>query len=199
MYTVLKRSQYFARNLGLLEVDIVFDQATYAKACLIKWSNQVEFKNTLFRLGPFHTIPVFISVIFKLYGDGGLTDIITEAGLVASGSLTGVVTGHHYNRAVHAIKVDYEAMARLEYEQLGEYIASSDNCEIDLDLLKDKVLDLRRNFYSEEYKAFIRSESVSQIHQLLVPFRRLDRGPMNAFSTQFLEMVEIFTSIYQIE
>ncbi len=191
MYTVLKRSQFFARKLGIPEVDSVFDQATYAKACEIKWSNPQEFKNVLFRMGPFHAIPVFVSVMFKRYGDAGLTDVVTEAGLVAKGSLTGVSTGHHYNRAARVIKIVYEAMGRLENEQFGEWIRSLPDADIDLDLIKEKVLDLREEFNTEDCRAFIDSNSLARLHELRIEFRKLDRGPMSSFWTGFLEMGEL--------
>ncbi len=191
MFTVLKRSQYFAKKLNIPEVDIVFDQATYAKACEIKWSNPQEFKNVLFRMGPFHAIPVLISVIFKRYGDAGLTDIITESELVAKGSLTGVTTGHHYNRSVRVIKVVYEAMVRLENQQFGEWLATLPDADIDLDLIKEKVLDFREEFNAKDCRDFIESNTVARLLELRTEFRKLDRGPMCSFWTGFLEMGEL--------
>ena len=87
MYTVMKRSQYFAHLLELLEVDCVYDQACYAKASQILWASPDEFGNVVNRLGAFHTVPVFISCIFQIYGDADLIDVITESGIVASGLL----------------------------------------------------------------------------------------------------------------
>ena len=100
MFTVLRRSQYFAQLLALQDVDIVMDQACFAKACEIMWANPEQFANVVCRLGPFHTVPVFISIIFKRFGDAGLTDIIVEARVIANGSLNGVTSGKHYNRSV---------------------------------------------------------------------------------------------------
>ncbi len=50
IYIVLKCSQYFGKCLGLSEIDCVFDQACFAKACLVKWHSPEEFSNVSFRL-----------------------------------------------------------------------------------------------------------------------------------------------------
>jgi hypothetical protein len=43
----------------------------------------------------------------------GLSDILLEAGLIGSGSVTGVMTGKHYSRAMHCHKILLEALERL--------------------------------------------------------------------------------------
>ena len=42
---------------------------------------------------------------------------------MAGGSLNGVMTGHHYNRAIHAYKVVYETLEELRFQ---EYLESID-------------------------------------------------------------------------
>jgi hypothetical protein len=46
----------------------------------------------------------------------GLSDILLEAGLIGSGSVTGVITGKHYSRAMHCHKILLEALERLLFE-----------------------------------------------------------------------------------
>jgi hypothetical protein len=54
----------------------------------------------------------------------GSSDIFLEAGLIGSGSVTGVMTGKHYSRATHFHKILLEALERLLFEEfcfsLGE-------------------------------------------------------------------------------
>ena len=64
-----------------------------------------------------------MAVIGKRYGDAGLSDILIEAGVVAEGSLSGVISGHHYNRSIHAYKILYETMEELRFQ---EYLDSID-------------------------------------------------------------------------
>jgi hypothetical protein len=46
-----------------------------------------------------------------------LSDILLEAGLIGSGSVTGVMTGKHYSRAMHCHKILLEALERLLFEE----------------------------------------------------------------------------------
>ena len=66
-----------------------------------------------------------MAVIGKRYSDAGLSDILVKAGVVAEGSLDGVICGHHYNRSIHAYKIVYETM-ELRYQ---EYLESIDEAK----------------------------------------------------------------------
>ena len=56
-----------------------------------------------------HTIMNFLGIIGKRFSDAGLKDMCIESGLVAEGSLNGVLDGKQYNRAVRTHKCIYEA------------------------------------------------------------------------------------------
>ena len=103
---MLQRSLQIADQLGQHVVIIVFDQAIYAKALEVLWQNKDQFQRLVVRLGSFHTICAFFAAIGKQFGDAGLPDVLMESGIVASGSVAGVIEGHHYNRAVCTHKVD---------------------------------------------------------------------------------------------
>ena len=105
VFNILKKSTQMADQLGQKDVSVVFDQAIYAKALEIQWQNQEEFKRIVVRIGAFHTICAFMAAIGKRFGDAGLSDILIESGIVASGSVSGVLEGRHYNRALRTHKV----------------------------------------------------------------------------------------------
>lgn len=105
VYNILKKSIQMADQLGQHDVILVFDQAIYAKALEIQWQNQEEFQRLVIRMGAFHTICAFMAAIGKRFGDAGLSDVLIESGIVASGSVSGVLEGRHYNRAVRTHKV----------------------------------------------------------------------------------------------
>lgn len=109
VYTILKRSVEMGRKLNLEEVIVVMDQAIYAKAQEVVWKKSEEFNNVVLRLGTFHTTMTFMSVI----GDAGLSDILVQSGIVAAGSVSGVLEGHKYNRSLRTHKIVMEAMQRL--------------------------------------------------------------------------------------
>ena len=91
VYTVLQRSLQIADQLGQHDVIIVLDQAIYAKALEVLWQNKDQFQRLVVRLGSFHTICAFLAAIGKRFGDAGLADVLMESGIVASGSVAGVI------------------------------------------------------------------------------------------------------------
>ena len=66
------------------------------------FGNNKEFSDVILRMGAFHTRMTFLAVIGKRLGDTGLSDIFIEAGIVAAGSVSGVVEGRQYNRATRS-------------------------------------------------------------------------------------------------
>ena len=62
---VLMRSIQIKETLYLQSRAIVFDQALYAKATVIKWKHREQFKDLVLRVDVFHTICTFLSVTGK--------------------------------------------------------------------------------------------------------------------------------------
>ena len=58
-----------------------------------------------------------LSSIGKRFCDAGLKDICIEAGIVAEGSINGVIDGKQYNRATRVHKCIYEALMRLAWAE----------------------------------------------------------------------------------
>lgn len=107
VYTILQRSLQMADQLGQRDVIIVFDQAIYAKALEIVWQNPQQFQRVVLRMGTFHTVCAFLAAIGKRFSGAGLEDVLIESGIVATGSVSGVLQGKHYNRAIRTHKVKY--------------------------------------------------------------------------------------------
>jgi len=72
----------------------------------------LEGKVTM-RPGGMHLAMAFIASIGKLYGDGGLQDILTSSGTYATASSILMLQGKHYTRGVRALKLVNEAMMHL--------------------------------------------------------------------------------------
>ena len=126
VYTILKQSINIADELELGSIALVMDQAIYAKAQQIRWEND-SFKDRLVvRLGDFHTAMAYMAIIGKRFQNSGLEDILIEAEVVAQGSVSGVLSGHHYNRSVRAHKFMFEALSRM---RLKSFIDSCSNDE----------------------------------------------------------------------
>ena len=95
--------------MGQSSTAIVLDQAIYAKALEIQWRHPQEFKSVVLRMGGFHFSCVFLAVIGKRFAGSGLRDIFLESGVIAEGSIEGVLSGKHYNRGIRVHKLLMEA------------------------------------------------------------------------------------------
>ena len=69
--------------------------------------------------------------------------------LVASGSMTGVLSGKHYNRCVRAHKIMYEAMERLRFQAFENSLTAAEKdayiaivIEVKEDCARDKFLEI---------------------------------------------------------
>ena len=59
-------------------------------------------------MGTFHTVCAFLTAIGKRFSGAGLKDVqrLIESGIVATGSVSDVLQGEHYNRAIRTHKVN---------------------------------------------------------------------------------------------
>ena len=78
-----------AIKFNLEETDLVLDHAIYAKALeyLLRKENQELNTFINLRMGGFHTTCIFLGVIGKRFGDGGLRDLAVEAGIIGQGNV----------------------------------------------------------------------------------------------------------------
>ncbi|PIK43759.1 hypothetical protein BSL78_19394 [Apostichopus japonicus] len=116
VYEVLNQSLSIMRSLQLKNIVCVFDQAFFSKAIEIVWKHQDRFSKIIVRLGVFHMICSLLSIIGKRFQDAGLRDLCVESGVIAQGSIAGVMDGHKYNRSIRLHKLVYEAFMRLAWK-----------------------------------------------------------------------------------
>ena len=104
----------------------VFDQALYAEACEVVWKNPDNCHPIVLRMGVFHTICTMLAVIGKRFGDAGLRYLSVEYGVIADGSIAGVLDGKKYNKAIRLHKLVYEALLRLVWSGFEAWLGDGD-------------------------------------------------------------------------
>ena len=72
VHTILKKCTEMVNKLSLQCAVVVFDEAVYCKAQMIRWKNQEFLNHLVVRLGEFHMAMSFCSGIAKIFKDGGL-------------------------------------------------------------------------------------------------------------------------------
>ena len=63
----------------------------------------------------------FNGSIGKLYGDGGLRDILTSFNVYANGTAQMMLQGKHYAKGIRRVKVAHEAMTHLYLSAAESY------------------------------------------------------------------------------
>ena len=167
VYEVLTKSLQVKDTLNLQSIVVVFDQALYAKATEIKWKHREQFKDLVLRMGVFHTICTFLSVIGKRFQDAGLRDVIIESGVIAKGSVSGVLEGRTYNRAIRCHKLMFEALNRLALIGFNSW---TDEHHKDKKPIVDEFFKglkaLCNKTCEQEFKATVASPSFEEVSRL---------------------------------
>ena len=137
-------------------------------------------------MGEFHTCMAFLACIGKRFGDAGLQDVLIESGVVASGSVTGVLNGHHYNRSIRSLKLFCEALQKLRWQSFLKTLTKEEN-EKALKL----VHDMQTTFPEKEYDEICQS---IEYRELLTKYLKFieDSNSENATFRNWSSFIEMF-------
>lgn len=193
---ILKQAVLLADKLEIDEIACVFDLTIYAKIQEIRWLNPEMIVNgkicnllerTTVRLGEFHQAMSFLGTIGKRFRDGGLLDILVESEIVAQGSVNSILNGHHYNRAVRAHKIMYEALGRLRFHMFLDSLNGEKKTEIE-----EFILDLNDKFPSNAFKRLFESDKMNEIEKQFYEYLKKMNESCKTFRfwSSYIEMVE---------
>ena len=173
---------------------VVIDQALYAKACEVTWKNRDVYDYIILRLRTFHTICNLLSIIGKRFQDAGLRDICIESGILAEGSVSSVIEGKMYNRAVRVHKYIYEALFRLIWKQFIPWVSANHaNKACDVRLVEAEVDGMAEALSQEQLDTILGSHSLLQVYQLwdqYLQYLRTENGDLSAFWMSYIDIVE---------
>ena len=135
------------------------------------------------------SILLFINLFHCIFPKtfGNLQDILVNSGLVASGSIDGVLSGKKYNRAVRAWKMLMEALERLRFEL---FVQDNSHVPASFGALLDSMVGA---FPDGQFMDFIESP---QIEDLLAQYSAYvkessENNPMFSYWSSFIEMVQL--------
>ena len=77
---------------------VTYDLNAAKPAMQIQATESPRFDNVFIMMRAFHIEMAFFKAIGKLIAESGGTDILTEAEVIATGSLNGLISGKHFNR-----------------------------------------------------------------------------------------------------
>ena len=199
VYEVLTQSLKIKDTLALKSIVVVFDQALYAKATEIIWKKHEQFKNIVPRMGAFQTICTLLAVIGKRFQDAGLKDLCIESRVIAEGSVSGVLDGRRYNRAVRFHKLVYEALLRLAWKGFPSWLQVShqDKQHIVQDIA-EVLKNLSTNLCQKEAQEAMENPLFSNVFELFhryLDHLRYNNGNLSTFWMSYIDVVQIMLGL----
>ncbi|CAH3175616.1 unnamed protein product [Porites evermanni] len=204
IYTVLKHAQKISAAMGQADAVVTFDLAIYSKAKEIQWRFPNEFSNVVVRMGGFHVVLNFLSLLGKKFADSGLDDLLIESGVYAAGSTSALMKGKSYNRGIRAHKLCLEVFFRLMWDAFILWYESRDE-KIPEEPVLHKIVDCVRAVESDKESA---RESVRKITTDLTEITDLfaifksenqERSNLFAFWDEYCSMVTTLLQFLKAE
>ena len=189
IFEVVKRSEAIRIELQLSKIVLVADQAIYAKVAEVVWRDRERYSNIIIRMGTFHTICNALAVLGKRFQDAGLRDLCIESGIVAEGSVTGVMEGRMYNRAVRVHKIVYEALMRLLWNEFVQHVMDGHK-----DLLEAVLVQVHTMEHNQKDVTHILQQpefiQVTVMWKEFLEILRTSHGQMTMFWMSYVDFVE---------
>lgn len=98
VFETMRQSQKIAEELQQEYIQLTYDLAIAKVAYQIQSVERPQFNNLFIHLGAFHIMMAYFKAVGKFIDECGLTYIMVESGLLASGSVNGFISGKHFNR-----------------------------------------------------------------------------------------------------
>lgn len=150
IFTTLLRLVEIAKELGQPRILVTADLAIYSKAQQILWSKPEPLVDKVtMRLGGMHLIMAFLASIGKIFGDGGLHNILVSSDVYASGTATQMLQGKQYARGIRGIRLAHEALTHLFLTEAEEF-ATRNSLPWLTDETKKKLHALGESFKSKD-------------------------------------------------
>ncbi len=112
---------------------VTYDLAIAKVALQIQSIERPLYDSIFISLGPFHILMSAFKAIGKYINECGLISIVTNAGMLASGSVVGFLTGKHFNRCKRIHPIVSAAVEILHFK----FYLEEKNVTVDEDVLDD--------------------------------------------------------------
>ena len=117
IFRYLSYLQKLAKETNMPFVKVTLDVGAAMNVYKLIWNYSRIFENVVVHLVNFQFIKENFGVIGKIIKGSGFEDVVFQASVCSSGSLNGVLSGTHYNRAWTVHATFSEALERLLFER----------------------------------------------------------------------------------
>lgn len=116
VYETMRQAQVIANECEQDEILVTYDLAIAKIAMQIKSQENSSFSKLFIGLGTFHIQLALNKANGTFIADSGLTDVMVDCELLASGSVNGLISGKHFNRCKRLHPLVSLALQRLHFE-----------------------------------------------------------------------------------
>ena len=185
IYTALLKLVTICQKLCQPHILVTADLALYSKAQQILWSRPalLDGKVTM-QLGGMHLLMAFIAAIGKLFGDGGLRQLLTVSDVYAEGTARQMLEGKQLSRAVRGLKLVLEATLQLYLEAAEKWANENGQGWLQLNEAQ-KVVDLQNTIKvkdSQGSHTITTDLNLSEVDDTLAEFCKTGRSMSSTFA-----------------
>ena len=106
-----------AEDLEINNVFVHTDEAIHSKMLMIMWLHEGKYDKIIPLIGGFHTLLVYLKVLYKKYACLSLAQWWVDANAIKEGSVSQAIEGRHYYRGIKLHKQSFKALLRCKINQ----------------------------------------------------------------------------------
>lgn len=191
---------------GQTHTVITADLPLYSKAKELVWANSEKFKNVIIMMGGLHMCFNFMRVIEQHMECSGLEDIWLEAGVFGANTVTIVLEGKAYYRAVGGHILTYEALWWLKWQCFEKWLSDR---HTDRPALQEELDDIQSAFscspkiHDDVQMACLNLSERLKETDTISPLEKFEQQMINikniAFWHTYLWLIEILLSFIKAQ
>ncbi|GFV69643.1 uncharacterized protein TNCV_4507581 [Trichonephila clavipes] len=129
----MEQAQVVGKECNQTYVQVTYDLAIAKIAYKIQSTSKPQFNNLFIHLGSFHLMIAFFKAIGVFINECGLSHMMIEGNIIASGSVNGLVEGKHFNRCKRLHPLMALGLKMLHFDHFLD--------NIEYNFLKEQVID----------------------------------------------------------
>ena len=141
---------------------------------------------------------MYLGIIGKRFGDGGLRDLLVQSEVLAEGSVDRALSGKTYNRAARSVKIVYEALSRLLLDDFHDQTKEKDEQKEIIDNVMIMMRDFSSNINQTNLDTILNSETFSQYNIMWIDYLdglKENGSELTQYWLSYLDMARILLNL----
>ena len=184
-------AQKIAKECNQDHIILTYDLGIAKSAMEIQITDSPEFDNIFINLGDFYIEMAFFKALGKYIDGSGLIDILSQAEILAEGSVTGFIEGKHFNRCKRIHVLLSRALQAVHFK---EFLNEHEDILFDEKIIDE--LQFIQNNSTEMHESLKLKSELENILNQYQEFLKLtlagEHGNTAKYYMQYVEFVNIY-------